>query len=346
MLQALIDRIVIFQIRHSEFDSYKTLWRKHITWVWLCTHPDAPNHGRRPQQSHISHACKSASASGACGHEHISGDAQAHPGVTGHSVQRHPTLACEPRAKTNRASELAAPSQRECELPAARAALGVPRNMWWIPEVAREAIRYLLGATERTHLRALGNLEAIYTLSVFTPFLGATPGLVTAYGLYIGEYFEVGGPAEWHYYNATTAPNGAYLFASSRAHFKEPFAGPSNIAFWTCGTVLFMLPWLSGTRMPNTTYGIGMNLALLGAASYTFHLDGSRMWTWQHGERSSKNSAMPRCNASLQCVPRAPSTPPLHHLMQWRCCTLMSPMSLSRAPLAAHTSHARVGLSA
>jgi hypothetical protein len=206
--------------------------------------------------------------------------------------------------------------------------------MWWIPEVAREAIRYLLGATERTHLRALGNLEAIYTLSVFTPFLGATPGLVTAYGLYIGEYFEVGGPAEWHYYNATTAPNGAYLFASSRAHFKEPFAGPSNIAFWTCGTVLFMLPWLSGTRMPNTTYGIGMNLALLGAASYAFHLDGSRMWTWQHGERSSKNASL--CNASLQCVPRAPSTPLLHHLMQWRCCPLMSPCP-SLAPLSPPT---------
>ena len=128
----------------------------------------------------------------------------------------------------------------------------------------------------------IGNLEAVYTLSLLGPFLGMFPALIVAYTVYLSEYFEVGGTGSDFYYNASTAGRHTDMYGSRNVHFIEPLAGPSNIAYWSSGALLFVMPFLSGTTMPNTTYGIGMNLALLAAASYTFHLDGSRGGTWQH----------------------------------------------------------------
>ena len=139
----------------------------------------------------------------------------------------------------------------------------------------------LRALTDRNARISLGNVEAIYTLSIFVPFLGALPAVIYAYGVYSSEA-ALGSPA-WFYFNQTEASFQAHRFATKAGfHYIEPIAAPTNIAFWLSGVLLFVLPWLGDAPLPNQTYGIAMMLSLLGATSYSFHLDGSRTKTWQH----------------------------------------------------------------
>ena len=140
-----------------------------------------------------------------------------------------------------------------------------------------QALAPLRTSTRRV---AIGNVEAVYTLSIFVPFLGALPAVIYAYAVYASEV-ALGSPA-WFYFNETEASVQAHRFATNAGwHYIEPLAAPTNIAFWLSGVLLFVLPWLGDAPLPNQTYGIAMMLSLLGATSYSFHLDGSRTKTWQ-----------------------------------------------------------------
>ena len=133
-------------------------------------------------------------------------------------------------------------------------------------------------------LDAFGNLEAIYTLSVFVPFLGAFPGVLHAVSVYLCEDRLEEPARSAFYYSESTTDVRHHLFATRGdfIHFMEPLAGPSNFAYWTAGAALYVMPWVAREELPNTTYAIGLLLAMLGAASYAFHRDGSRTGTWQH----------------------------------------------------------------
>lgn len=64
--------------------------------------------------------------------------------------------------------------------------------------------------------------------------------------------------------------------------WTEPFAGPSNLAYFTGGIGIFLMPCMSGDYMPAPMFAVAVFLCFLGGASAAFHADGSQTGTWQH----------------------------------------------------------------
>ena len=146
------------------------------------------------------------------------------------------------------------------------------------------------------------NLEATHTMAMFWPWLGIVPAILThladqRYNIVDGSYYT---PEESMKVNVFPGRRnvfpmrpggggggGGFEFGSHAINIDgrplvETFAGPSNIAFFTAGLCLFLLPFISGERMPAANFGMAVLLALLGAGSGAFHNYGSTMFVWQH----------------------------------------------------------------
>lgn len=127
------------------------------------------------------------------------------------------------------------------------------------------------------------NLAAIHTLSLFFPLAGMLPSIVYTASWYGNSNVtfhsvdtavrrsgnHIGGTAD-----VRVAPVGAFLV--------EPFSTTSNFAFWVAGFGLFLMPCLSGDRMPSQTFVMAVLLVQLGTSSAAFHATGSVIGTWQH----------------------------------------------------------------
>ena len=135
------------------------------------------------------------------------------------------------------------------------------------------------------------DIQAAFTLSLFWSLLGMVPATVFSASVYYNssiEYFHDGsnrslpgaaGMAPPRQYYAMTPRTETLLMGLSWA---EPFAGPSNFAYFTGGVGIFLMPCMSGDYMPAPMFAVAVFLCILGGASGSFHADGSQPGTWQH----------------------------------------------------------------
>lgn len=114
--------------------------------------------------------------------------------------------------------------------------------------------------------------DATHVLALFFPVVGMLPAIVCAISAYYVEGMT-------YRYGNETEP---YMRFTPNALYPEPFAGLSNIAYITAGIALFIMPLLSGSFLAPHAVGAGVLFAFLGAGSWAFHKDASRMGTWEH----------------------------------------------------------------
>lgn len=114
--------------------------------------------------------------------------------------------------------------------------------------------------------------EATHVLAFVLPVAGMLPAVVAAIGVYYleGTIFRGGDDPD------------LMLRFTPIAISTEPFAALSNIAFAAVGTGLFLMPMLSGSFLAPHAIGAGVLFAYLGASSWAFHVDASRIGSWQH----------------------------------------------------------------
>ena len=88
------------------------------------------------------------------------------------------------------------------------------------------------------------------------------------------------------YWSSHTVFSGFEGVSASRRHtpenewFPEPFAAPSNCAYWAAGFGLFLMPCLRNDHLPAAVLALGIYLNLCGAGSMAFHSDASAFGTW------------------------------------------------------------------
>ena len=124
------------------------------------------------------------------------------------------------------------------------------------------------------------NLEAVHTVTLFFTTLGMLPATWFAIAVYSDSNVTyVDGSVltgeRWTAYTPVT-------HLANHYGILEPFAAVSNTATFCGGLGLFLMPFLSGDFMPAPTFAVAAYMALLGASSWVFHADGSKMDTWQH----------------------------------------------------------------
>ena len=130
------------------------------------------------------------------------------------------------------------------------------------------------------------DIQASFTLSLFWSLIGMVPATVYSASVYYNgstEYYLDGQNASlpappksnWKMTPITTQ-------TWSGLQWAEPFAGPSNFAFFSGGVGIFLMPAMSGDYMPAPMFAVAVFLCILGGASGSFHADGSQTGTWQH----------------------------------------------------------------
>jgi len=160
------------------------------------------------------------------------------------------------------------------------------------------------------------NLEAMHTLALFWALFGMLFPTFFAASVYLNantsdtsEFNTVreGGLAAQQLYTPMDAQFIGVVY--------EPFAGLSNFAYFTTGLGLYLMPQLSGDDMPASTSLVALFICILGASSGAFHVDGSKMGTWQH---SADRFAMYmpfgflsvcQLNGTLHAIRGVPATP-------------------------------------
>ena len=115
-------------------------------------------------------------------------------------------------------------------------------------------------------------VEATHVLVLFFPALGMIPAVVVAVHIYVT------GSTEFVSANHTDP----MLRFTPVAFYPEPFSSLSNLATVSCGFGLFLMPMISGSFLAPQIFGVGMVLSFLGAGSWAFHKDASRVGHWQH----------------------------------------------------------------
>ena len=140
------------------------------------------------------------------------------------------------------------------------------------------------------------NLEAMHTLALFWSMLGMIVPVWVSARTYLSS--------TPYFLNATSAsvvprngasyvtdlskelPSNDYIDTPIGVEFiipcAEPFAALANLAYFTAGLGLYMMPFLSGDFMPAPVFGVAIFLCVLGACSWAFHADASQLFTWKH----------------------------------------------------------------
>ena len=129
----------------------------------------------------------------------------------------------------------------------------------------RISLAFSLGTQMRT-------VEATHVLVLLFPALGMIPAVVVAVHVYItgSTEFESGSHAD------------PMLRFTPIVFYPEPFSSLSNLATVSSGLGLFLMPMISGSFLAPQVFGVGMLLSFLGAGSWAFHKDASRIGHWQH----------------------------------------------------------------
>ena len=144
------------------------------------------------------------------------------------------------------------------------------------------------------------NLEAMHTLALFWSMLGMIAPVWVSARTYLSS--------TPYFLNATSAsvvprngasyvtdlskelPSNEFIDTPIGVEFiipcAEPFAALANLAYFTAGLGLYMMPFLSGDFMPAPVFGVAIFLCVLGACSMAFHADASQLFTWKHACRS------------------------------------------------------------
>lgn len=144
------------------------------------------------------------------------------------------------------------------------------------PSVFRTLRRSSLWRQRITAALSLGSsmrsFDAPHLLVLLFPTLGMVPAVAAAASVYL--------QVEPQFRNATeTDP---MLRFTPISFYPEPFASLTNLCYVTSGLVLFLLPMLSGSFLAPHVFGVGMLYSFLGAGSWAFHKDASRVGHWQH----------------------------------------------------------------
>ena len=119
---------------------------------------------------------------------------------------------------------------------------------------------------------SMRSFDATHLLVLLFPTLGMIPAVAAASTVYLQTRPQ--------FRNESEAD--PMLRFTPITFYPEPFAALSNLCFVTSGLALFMLPMLSGSFIAPHVFGVGMLYSFLGAGSWAFHKDASRVGTWQH----------------------------------------------------------------
>mmetsp|Transcript_100370 Transcript_100370/g.287226 ORF Transcript_100370/g.287226 Transcript_100370/m.287226 type:complete len:205 (+) Transcript_100370:97-711(+) len=141
---------------------------------------------------------------------------------------------------------------------------------------SKKSSEALQGDRSEIEVKGVGNLEAMYSLAFTFAFAGTVPSTFYAASVYWDEdttYYGV---------EVNVTLENKWVAYCPTSTFAEPFAATANLCYWFAGLGLFLLPFFSGDHMPPKTFGVGMLVSFLGAASMAFHAAASTPGNWRH----------------------------------------------------------------